>query len=100
MASSVTITLDTTAPAGVSISLAAGASTVTSRDISAAIASTDADLTGYQMKVYGDVDDAFATSESRASEANAPWISFASTKSIRLAATDGVKTVRVKIRDD
>jgi hypothetical protein len=100
MASSVTITLDTSAPAGVTIVLAGNAATVTARDVSAAIGSTDADLTGYQMKIYGDVDDAFATTEYRALEANAPWISFAATKSIRLSTTDGVKVVRVKIRDD
>jgi hypothetical protein len=100
MASSVTITLDTAAPAGVTIVLAGNAATVTARDVSAAIGSTDADLTGYQMKIYGDVDDAFATTEYRALEANAPWISFAATKSIRLSTTDGVKVVRVKIRDD
>lgn len=100
MAASVTITLDTAAPGGVTITLAGGAATVSTADITAAIASSDADLTGYQMKIYGDVDDAFATSEYRALEANAPWISYAASKGIRLSATDGVKTVRVKLRDD
>src|ERR1044072_2012026 len=100
MASSVTITLDTSAPGGVSITLAGGASVVTSRDITAAIACTDADLTGYQMKIYGDVDDAFDTANYRASEANAPWISFATSKNIRLSSGDGAKTVRQKDRDD
>lgn len=100
MASTVTITLDTSAPAGVSITLAGGAATVTTRDITAALACTDPDLTGYQMKIYGDVDDAFDTANYRASEANAPWISFAASKNIRLSSGDGAKTVRVKVRDD
>lgn len=100
MASSVTITLDTSAPAGVTISLEGGASVVSVRDITAAIASSDADLTGYQMKIYGDVDDAFDTANYRAVEANAPWISYSATKAIRLATGDGAKTVRVKVRDD
>jgi hypothetical protein len=46
------------------------------------------------------VDDAFDTANYRASEANAPWISYAATKNVRLASGDGAKTVRVKIRDD
>ena len=100
MASTVTITLDTSSPAGVSITLAGGATTVTTRDIAAAIACTDPDLTGYQMKIYGDVDDAFDTANYRTSEANAPWIAFATSKSIRLTSGDAAKTVRVKVRDD
>lgn len=100
MASTVTITLDTSSPAGVSITLAGGAATVTTRDIVAAIACSDADLTGYQMKIYGDVDDAFDTANYRAAEGNAPWISFATSKNIRLSSGDGAKTVRVKVRDD
>ena len=100
MAAHVTITLDTQAPAGVTINLAAGATTTSLRDITSAIATSDADTTGYQMKIYGDVDDAFATTEYRATEVNAPWISYATSKAIRLSATDGAKTVRIKIRDD
>lgn len=100
MASTVTITLDTSAPGGVSITLAGGAATVTTRDIVAAIACTDPDLTGYQMKIYGDVDDAFDTANYRSAEANAPWVSFATTKNVRLSSGDGAKTVRVKVRDD
>jgi hypothetical protein len=100
MAAHVTITLDTAAPAGPSIALAGGASVVSSADITAAIGTTDGDTTGYQMKIYGDVDDTFAQSEYRALEANAPWIAFNTSKNIRLASGNGSKTVRVKIRDD
>lgn len=97
-----TINLDTIAPAGVSVDVNSGATTVTSRDVSLAIATTDAggSPTGYQMKIYGDVDDAFDTANYRALEANAPWISFNAAKSVRLSSGDGSKTVKVKIRDD
>lgn len=100
MASYVTLTLDTTAPAAPSVSIAGGASVTTTRDVTLTISTSDTPTTGYQMKIYGDVDDAFATSEYRALEANAPWISYATSKSVRLSTTDGSKTVRIKIRDD
>lgn len=97
MASSALLTLDLTAP-DAAVEIEEGVSVTSSVDVDIAITSAASDKA--QMKIYGDVDDAFATSEYRASEANAPWISFAGTKSIRLSATDGVKTVRVKVRDD
>jgi len=100
MSSTVTITLDTAAPGGVAIVLAAGVPIVSIFDVVAAISTTDTDSTGYQMKLYGDVDDAHAPAEYRTLEADAPWISFAASKNIRLTAGDGVKTVRVKLRDD
>jgi hypothetical protein len=97
MAASATLTLDLTAPSA-TVSIEGGASLTSDRDVDIAITCADTDKS--QMKVYGDVDDAFATSEYRAAEANAPWISFSGTKTVRLSATDGVKTVRVKVRDD
>lgn len=100
MAAHFTLTLDTTAPASPAVSIEGGASSVASRDVTLTITTSDSPTTGYSMKVYGDVDDAQAPSEYRASEANAPWITFAGSKSVRLSATDGSKTVRVKIRDD
>lgn len=99
MASYVTLTLDTTAPAGGAVSINSGDVATVSRDVSVAITSTDPDLTGYQVKIYGDVDDAFATGSYRAVEGNAPWITLSSPHSVRLSTGDGTKTVRVKIRD-
>lgn len=99
MATDFTLTLDTTAPAGVAVSLAAGATYATSRDISAGITTSDGDTTGYQMKVWGDVDAAYDASV-QPLEANSTWISYAAAKAIRLSNGDGVKTVYVKIRDD
>ena len=100
MASYTTITLDTTVPAGVTVSINSGDGTTTSRDVTLTIATSDSPTTGYQMKIYGDVDDSFDTANYRTLEANAPWISYATSKSVRLTAGDGSKTVRIKIRDD
>lgn len=100
MASNFVLTLDTTAPGGVSITLAGGAGFTGTRDITAAIATSDTPTTGYTMKIYGDVDDSFAPTEYRAVEANAPWIAYSTSKSVRLATGDGAKTVRLKVRDE
>ena len=98
MASSQTVTLDTTAPQTVAVSIDSGASYSGDLDVVVGLTSPDADTS--QVKIYGDVDDAFATGEYRALEANAPWVAFAATKNVRLSAGDGSKTVRVKFRDD
>lgn len=97
MASSTLITLDLTAPPA-AVVIDAGAGVTSDRDVDLAITSADADKA--QMKIYGDVDDAFAPTEYRTLEANAPWISFAAAKVVRVSAGDGVKTVRIKVRDD
>ncbi len=100
MAAFFTLTLDTTAPAGVTVEINNGDAATASLDVTLAIATSDGDTSGYTMKVYGDVDDAQAPTEYRAAEGDAPWISFAASKAVRLAAGDGSKTVRVKVRDD
>lgn len=99
MASYVEVILDTAGPGGVTVSLDSGAVYTTDVDVVAAIDTTDSDDTGYQVKIYGDVDDSHAPSEYRALEANAPWVSIAATKNVRLSSGDGSKTVRIKIRD-
>lgn len=100
MATNFLLTFDSAAPAGGAVLINAGAVFTTSVDVSVAITSTDPSTVGYQVKIYGDVDDAFAPAQYRALEANAPWVSLASPHLVRVAAGDGVKTVRVKIRDD
>ena len=93
MASFFNLILDTTAPAGVTLSLNDDARYTTSASITAKIGCEDAETTGYQMKIWGSVDGA-------ATEADAAWVNFAATKAITLAAGDGKKTVNLKVRDD
>lgn len=93
MASFFNLILDTTAPAGVTLSLNDDARYTTSASITAKIGCEDAETTGYQMKIWGSVDSA-------ATEADAAWVNFAATKAITLAAGDGKKTVNLKVRDD
>ena len=92
MASFFNLTLDMTAPSGLAILLNGGALYTTSSTIELGTTVSDANTTGYQMKIWG-VDGV-------ATESAAAWVSFAGTKNIVLAAGDGLKTVYVKVRDD
>ena len=93
MASFFNLILDTTAPAGVTLSLNDDARYTTSASITAKIGCSDADTTGYQLKVWGGVDGA-------ATEADAAWVNFSATKAITLSTGDGKKIVNLKVRDD
>lgn len=93
MASFFNLILDTLAPAGVTLALNNDARYTTNKVITAAIGTSDADTTGYQMKIWGSVDGA-------ATEEEAAWTNFAAEKSITLTETDGKKTVSLKVRDD
>lgn len=92
MASFFNLTLDTLAPAGVTITLDDGALYATSTSVTLKVQTTDGDTSGYQMKVWG-VDGAD-------DELAANWETFAAEKGITLPTGDGLKTVHVKVRDD
>ena len=85
------LTLDTTAPTGGSISIPVRVNTV---NVTATLSATGASY----MKFYGDI---CATAGGAAiTEANATWVSYSTTASLILTATDATKTVYVKFKDD
>lgn len=92
MASYFNLTLDTLAPAGLTLSINDGALYATSTAVTLTIGLTDSPSTGYQMKIWGiqGVD----------SEDSANWETFATSKSVNLTTGDGLKTVYIKVRDD
>lgn len=92
MASYFNLTLDTTAPGGVTLSINDGALYATSKAVTLTIATTDGETTGYQMKVWG--------IEGVDSEVSASWENFSTSKSVNLTSGDGLKTVYIKVRDD
>lgn len=107
MANYFNLTLDTTGPASPSISLEGGAQYATSQLIDATLGTADGDTTGYQMKLWGDIDltwgkanGVFDSEASDTTESDAIWITYSSTKQIKLSDDDGEKTVYAKIRDD
>lgn len=87
------LALDTQAPQGATLTLAGGAAAVASADTTADFATTDADTTGYQIKVWGDI------AGGPADEATAAWEAYTASRAITLTAGDGDKTVSGKIRD-
>lgn len=93
MASFFNLTLDTIAPSGVSITIDNGATFATKTAVSVKIATSDAETTGYQMKIWGDITAA-------ATESAATWQTFSATKSLTLTTDDGLKTIHCKVRDD
>lgn len=92
MASYFNLTLDTTAPSGLTLSINDGAMYATTTAVKLTIGLDDEVMTGYQMKIWG--------IDGVADEGSATWETFAKTKNVNLASGDGLKTVSIKVRDD
>lgn len=92
MASYFNLTLDTTAPSGLTLAINDGALYATSTAVKLTISVTDEQTTGYQMKIWG--------IDGVADEGSASWENYATSKSVNLTAGDGLKTVYIKVRDD
>jgi hypothetical protein len=93
------IQLDTTAPQGPVFDLAGGSAIVGTHDVSFVLTTTDPDTTGYQIKLYGDVDPAFNASI-QATKAASAWMGYNTINALRLSAGDGAKVIHAVIRDD
>lgn len=99
MASFFKLTLDTTGPGGATLKIAEGASFVTSQTTVANLATSDTPTTGYQVKLWGNVDTSF-NANIQATEGASEWITFNTEVAIKLSSGDGTKTIHAKIRDD
>ena len=86
------------APASPQIIIAGGAAYTAAQLVTCALSTADGDTTGYQMKIWGNVDIA-NDANVQASEGASVWISFAASKQVKLSSGDGVKTLYLKIRD-
>ena len=92
MASYFNLTLDTTAPSGLTLAINDGALYATSTAVTLKISVSDEQTTGYQMKIWG--------IDGVADEGSASWENYATSKSVNLTSGDGLKTVYIKVRDD
>lgn len=99
MANFIYITLDTTAPQNPIINIDGGAVFTTSQLVTLAISVDDADKTGYQMKLWGNVDPAYDASI-QATEGASAWIPYAANPQVQLASGDGSKSISIRVRDD
>ena len=107
MANYFSLTLDTTGPSNPSIRLNSNAQFATNELVTATIGTGDSVTSGYQMKIWGDIDVSWAksnglvgSSATTVSEATASWISYATSKQLKLSSGDGSKTVNLQLRDD
>lgn len=98
MASYFNLTLDTTAPAGVALSINSGATYTTSQSVTAAATTTDGVTTSYQMKIWGSVDTT-ANASIQATEGASAWITYSASQAVTLSTGDGSKTLTCRIRD-
>jgi hypothetical protein len=99
MSANFTLTLDTTGPASVGGKINGDATYTTTRAVTLAPTTTDADTTGYQIKIWGDVDLA-ADSNIQDTEAHSTWITLTASMAVTLATGDGSKTLTWRLRDD
>lgn len=99
MANFINIILDTTAPSNPYVNINGGATFTNEQLVTIAIGTTDEDTTGYQIKIWGNVDVAYDTNI-QATEGASQWISYTDSKQIKLASGDGNKQVSVRVRDD
>lgn len=99
MPANFTLTLDTTGPQGVGGKLNGDATRTNVRGVLLAATTTDPDTTGYQAKVWGDVDPA-ADPNIQPLEADSSWITLTPTIAVQLAAGDGTKDITWRLRDD
>lgn len=97
MASTFTLTLDTTPPGITSGVINGGAAYATTQ-----VGTLDTVVTGSdvaQMKVWGSVDPAF-DANIQATEGASTWVTYSASKAIKLSTGDGSKTISFKVRDD
>lgn len=99
MAANFNLILDTTGPQGVGGTLNAGALYTNDPVVALAATTTDPNTTGYQIKVWGDVDPA-ADPNVQTTEAASSWVAYTPEVPVTLASGDGVKTLTWRLRDD
>lgn len=99
MANYIYITLDTTAPSNPTVIIDGGAIYSTDFLVDLTISVGDVNTIGYQMKIWGDVDEEY-NPNIRANEQDSAWITFSTNPQIKLSANDGKKTINVRVRDD
>lgn len=99
MANFVYITLDTTAPTNPVVTISGGAVFTTAQLVTLSVSVDDADKTGYQMLIWGDVDTSYDANV-KATEGASTWFAYNASPQVRLSTGDGSKTINIRVRDD
>lgn len=93
------LVLDTTGVSSPTVSIEGGSSFATQQLATLTIGCGDGDTTGYSMKIWGSVDTSYDLNV-QATEGASVWITYNTSKQIKLSALDGSKTISIKLRDD
>lgn len=99
MASFFKLVLDTLGPQTPTFSIAAGAARVASQTTAVNFSTSDSSTSGYQVKIWGDVDPTF-NANIKATEGESAWITYSAEVAVKLSTGDGTKNLHAKIRDD
>lgn len=99
MAANFQLVLDTTGPQSVGGKINGDATYTNVRGVAVAPTTTDPDTTGYQVKIWGDVD-LTADANIQGTEATSAWINLTASIAVTLSAGDGTKNVTWRLRDD
>lgn len=98
MANYFSLTLDTTAPAGVTLQIAGGAAYVSNQVVTLTIGTSDGSTSGYQMIIYGDVDTTY-DAKVQTTQAASSAMTYATSYQVKLSAGTGSKTMNVVVID-
>lgn len=99
MANYVYITLDTTAPSNPTITISGGAIYTTNQLVNLSVSVGDGSTSGYQMKIWGDVDTSYDVNI-QSTEGASQWIPYNASPQVKLASGDGAKSISMRVRDD
>lgn len=99
MSSYFNITLDTLAPSGNTFSINNDDVYTATSAVTAYFTTEDASTTGYEVKVWGDVDIA-ENADIQTTEGASAWVAYNAEVAVVLSSGDGSKTLYGKIRDD
>jgi hypothetical protein len=99
MANNFSLILDTTGPASPSIKINNNSTYATDRLVEVTISVGDGVTSGYQMKIWGDIDGTYNLNYKATRELSS-WVAFSTGVSILLSLGDGNKTLSVVVRDD
>lgn len=93
------ISLDTTAPSNPTIVIDGGALYATNFLVDLLIGTGDGVTAGYQMKIWGDVDETY-NPNIKSLESTSSWIPYVKNPQVKLSNLDGKKSVSIRLRDD
>lgn len=99
MANYITLILDTTPPFNPKVQINNGVLYTTESMVNATLTTDDQNTTGYQMLIWGDVNNEH-NEDIQTQEEESSWITYTEDFQIELSSGDGVKNIYAMIRDD